>query len=101
METTLNFLETQTTEQFKNHMMVTKIDIKQNPKNGNIFFTYGSKTGMVAKKVADKLTGKDSKPMGVIMFSHVTGISQIDGSPIDCWMLHEEGHGNAPVLASF
>lgn len=99
MDTNLNFLETQTTEQFKNSQMVNKIDIKQNPKNGNIFFTYGSKTGMVASKVANKLLHQEA--LGVIMFSHVTGTSKVDGSPIDCWLLHEEGNGGAPVLASF
>ena len=99
MEERLNFLETQTTEQFKATQGVEKIYIKQNPKNNNIFMAYGTKTGMVSAKVVEKLT--KGQPVGTIMFSHVTGKSRTTGEPIDCWLLHEEGQGGAPVLASF
>ena len=86
MEANLLFNETLTVEQFKNHMNVSRIDVKQNPRTGKLFFTYGAKTGAVAVK------GIPQKPM----LSNVTGS---DGSSF--WLLHEEGQGGAPVLASF
>ena len=88
METKENFKswnETLTVEQFKAKELVNRIDVKQNPKTGKLFFTYGSKTGAVAIK------GVPSKPM----LSNVTGS---DGSSF--WLLHEEGQG-APTIASF
>lgn len=82
----LVFNETLTVEQFKSAQGVTRIDVKKNPKTGKLFFTYGAKTGAVAVK------GIPSHPM----LSNVTGS---DGSSF--WLLHEEGTGAAPVLASF
>lgn len=86
MEANLLFNETLTVEQFKAANNVSRIDVKQNPKTGKLFFTYGAKTGAVAVK------GIPQKPM----LSNVTGS---DGSSF--WLLHEEGEGGAPVLASF
>jgi hypothetical protein len=86
MEAKLSFNETLTVEQFKSQMNVSRIDVKKNPKTGKLFFTYGAKTGAVAVK------GIPAHPM----LSNVTGS---DGS--NFWLLHEEGHGGAPVLASF
>ena len=86
MEANLLFNETLTVEQFKAANNVSRIDVKQNPKTGKLFFTYGTKTGAVAVK------GIPQKPM----LSNVTGS---DGSSF--WLLHEEGEGGAPVLASF
>lgn len=89
----LNFVETLTVEQFKNKMMVESISVKKNPKKGgSIFMTYGSATGMVARKVASKIENR--QPLGILMISHVTS------GDTDCWMLHEEGQG-APTLATF
>ena len=85
MANNLIFNETLTVEQFKSQMQVSRIDVKKNPKTGKLFFTFGSKTGAVAVK------GIPAHPM----LSHVTGL---DGS---FWLLHEEGQGGAPVLASF
>lgn len=82
----LKFNETLTVEQFKAQMNVTRLEVKQNPHTGKLFFTFGSKTGAVASK------GIPSKPM----ISHVTGD---DGESF--WMLHEEGTGGAPTLATF
>ena len=82
----LTFYDTLTVEQFKAKMEVSRIDVKKNPKTGKLFFTYGAKTGAVAVK------GIPSNPM----LSNVTGS---DGS--NFWLLHEEGQGGAPVLASF
>lgn len=86
MEKNLQFNETLTVEQFKAANNVSRIDVKQNPKTSKLFFTYGSKTGAVAVK------GIPTNPM----LSNVTGS---DGSSF--WLLHEEGQGGAPVLASF
>ena len=86
MERNLTFNETLTVEQFKAAMNVSRIDVKQNPKTNKLFFTYGAKTGAVAVK------GIPQHPM----LSNVTGS---DGSSF--WLLHEEGQGGAPVLASF
>lgn len=86
MEKNLVFNETLTVEQFKAAQNVSRIDVKKNPNTGKLFFTFGSKTGAVAVK------GIPSHPM----LSNVTGS---DGSSF--WLLHEEGQGGAPVLASF
>ena len=86
MEGKLTFGETLTVEQFKASVKVSRVDVKKNPKTGRLFFTYGAKTGAVAVK------GIPQHPM----LSNVTGS---DGS--NFWLLHEEGQGGAPVLASF
>lgn len=91
MNNNLIFIETLTVEQFKRDQGVERIDVKQNPHTGKLFFTYGAKTGAVAAK------GIPNKPM----------LSYVQGEPTDTnadgkfWMLHEEGNGGAPVLASF
>ena len=82
----LVFNETLTVEQFKAEQRVSKIEVKKNPKTGKLFFTYGANTGAVAVK------GIPQHPM----LSNVTGN---DGS--NFWLLHEEGQGGAPVLATF
>lgn len=82
----LTFNETLTVEQFKSQMCVSRIDVRKNPNTGKLFFTYGSQTGAVSLK------GIPTHPM----LSNVTGS---DGSSF--WLLHEEGQGGAPVLASF
>lgn len=82
----LIFNETLTVEQFKAQMNVSRIDVKKNPKTGKLFFTYGAKTGAVAIK------GVPAHPM----LSHVTGS---DGEVF--WLLHEEGQGGAPTIATF
>lgn len=82
----LIFNETLTVEQFKSTMNVSRIDVKQNPKTGKLFFTYGAKTGAVSLK------GIPAHPM----LSNVTGD---DGETF--WLLHEEGQGGAPTLATF
>ena len=86
MEKNLVFNATLTVEQFKDKMHVSRIDVKRNPKTDKLFFTFGSSTGAVASK------GIPTNPM----FSNVT---TPDGDTF--WLLHEEGNGGAPVLASF
>lgn len=87
----LNFIETLTVEQFKRAQGVERVEVKQNPNTGKLFMTFGAKTGAVAAK------GIPQKPM----------ISLVQGEPTllnpdgKFYMLHEEGTGGAPVLATF
>ena len=86
MDNQLHFIETLTVEQFKSRMMVDKIQVKKNPKTNKLFFTFGAKTGAVAVK------GIPAHPM-------VSEVEAPDGSSF--YLLHEEGTGGAPVLATF
>ena len=86
MEAKLSFNETLTVEQFKSQMNVSRIDVKRNPHTGKLFFTYGSKTGAVAVK------GIPSNPM-------LSNVTTPEGDSF--WLLHEEGQGGAPTLATF
>lgn len=81
----LTFVETFTVEQFKAAQHVDKIQVKQNPKNNKLFFTFGAKVGAVAVK------GIPAHPM----------ISLVEGDEGAFYLLHEEGQGGAPVLATF
>ena len=91
MEKNLVFNETLTVEQFKAQMNVSRIDVKQNPKTGVMFFTYGAKVGAVSRK------GIPQNPM----ISHVKGDPTPENPSGEFYLLHEEGKGGAPVLASF
>lgn len=86
MEKNLIFNDTLTVEQFKSATNVSRIDVKRNPKTGKLFFTYGAKTGAVAVK------GIPAHPM-------LSNVTTPEGNTF--WLLHEEGQGGAPVLASF
>ena len=87
----LVFNETLTVEQFKEAMKVSRVDVKKNPNTGKLFFTFGAKTGAVASK------GIPQHPM----FSFVKGNPTPENPSGEFWLLHEEGTGGAPVLASF
>ena len=87
----LVFNETLTVEQFKEAMKVSRVDVKKNPNTGKLFFTFGAKTGAVAAK------GIPQHPM----FSFVKGDPTPENPSGEFWLLHEEGQGGAPVLASF
>ena len=87
----LVFNETLTVEQFKEAMKVSRIDVRKNPETGKLFFTFGAKTGAVAVK------GIPQHPM----FSFVKGDPTSQNPDGTFWLLHEEGQGGAPVLASF
>ena len=86
MANELKFRETMTVEQFKAAQRVDKIQVKQNPKTNKLFFTFGSKTGAVAVK------GIPAHPM-------ISEVETPDGDVF--FLLHEEGTGGAPVLATF
>ena len=81
----LKFLRTLTVEQFKLTMLVNSIKVKQSPKTGSLFFTYGGEVGAVSKK------GIPEHPV----LSEVIGS---DGTSF--WMLHEEAAG-LETLAEF
>lgn len=94
----LTFGETLTVEQFKEQVHVSRIDVKKNPKTGKLFFTYGAKTGAVAIK------GIPQRPMfsAVCPAGEVLDIAHAGERGCSTfWLLHEEGTGGAPVLASF
>ena len=86
MDNQLIFHGTMTIEQFKSRMKVDRIQVKQNPKNNNLFFTFGDKIGAVAVK------GIPAHPM-------ISEVETPDGEVF--YLLHEEGTGGAPVLATF
>lgn len=86
MTNNLTFNETLTVEQFKAQMHVNKLEVRKNPETNKLFFTYGAKTGAVATK------GIPSHPM-------LSNVTTPEGDSF--WLLHEEGQGGAPVLASF
>lgn len=86
MDNQLKFNETLTVEQFKAEQHVSKIQVRKNPKTNKLFFTFGAKTGAVAVK------GIPQHPM-------ISNVSTPEGGVF--WLLHEEGTGGAPVLATF
>ena len=82
----LKFIDTLTVEQFKAEKQVEKIQVKKNPHTGKLFFTFGAKTGAVAAK------GVPTHPM----------VSLVEGNGGEqFYLLHEEGTGGAPVIATF
>ena len=81
----LTFNRTLTVEQFKKSQLVDRLLIKKNPKNDNLFFTFGSSTGAVASK-------------GIPKFPMVSEVTTPEGDTF--WLLHEEGQG-APTIAEF
>lgn len=94
----LTFSDTLTIEQFKSKFMVSRIDVKKNPKTGSLFFTYGAKTGAVALK------GIPQHPMISIVHPEGDTLDMEHIGMKGCTtfaLLHEEGQGGAPVLASF
>jgi hypothetical protein len=96
-EKNLEFQESYTVEQFKAMQHLTedqKIQVKKNPKTEKLFFSWGpgkQQTGAVAK------AGVPKKPV----------ISKVKGDPTPentsgvFFLLHEEGEGGAPVIATF
>ena len=98
MEGRLTFGETLTVEQFKDLVKVSRIDVKKSPKTGKLFFTYGAKTGAVAVK------GIPQHPMFSLVCPEGDTLDAAHAGERECstfWLLHEEGQGGAPVLASF
>ena len=96
-ERNLEFQESYTVEQFKakvNLKADQPIQVKKNPNTEKLFFTWGpgkQQTGAVAK------AGVPKNPI----------ISKVKGDPTPenpsgvFFLLHEEGNGGAPVIATF
>lgn len=114
MAANLHFIETETVEQFKDSNNVSRIDVKQNPRTNKLFFTYGTKTGAVAVKgipehpmlslahptLEREPTDEERQYIGktVNIGGHNVADPRANGY---FYLLHEEGQGGAPVLASF
>lgn len=101
MDNNLQFHRTLTCEQFKAEKHINTIAVKQNPKSGKLFMTYGAATGAVRKD------GLPTKPMvslvtpeGVEPCFDETKIGFDEKCPT-FWLLHQEGEGGAPVVATF
>lgn len=93
-ERNLEFQQSYTVEQFKEMVHTSEIKVKKNQGTDKLFFTWGpgrEQTGAVAK------AGVPKKPV----------ISQVKGEPTQqnpsgvFFLLHEEGNGGAPVIATF
>ena len=98
MEGRLTFGDTLTVEQFKELVKVSRVDVKKSPKTGKLFFTYGAKTGAVAAK------GIPQHPMFSVVCPEGDTLDVAHAGERECstfWLLHEEGQGGAPTLASF
>lgn len=110
----LKFIETLTVEQFKNEAKVSRIDVKQNEVTNKLFFTYGARTGAVA------VNGVPKHPMFSLVNpelerepneeekKYIGQSVELNGKRVAhpkangyFYLLHEEGTGGAPVLASF
>lgn len=110
----LNFIKTRTVEQFKDAEKVSCIDVHQSSTTNKLFLTYGAKIGAVALKgipthpmlslvnpnIDREPTAEESLYIGVTI--------KVDGRTVShpkangfFWLLHEEGQGGAPVVASF
>lgn len=94
MEKNLEFQQSYTVEQFKAMQNTSEIKVKKNSETEKLFFTWGpgrDQTGAVAK------AGVPKKPV----------ISRVKGEPTPqnpsgvFFLLHEEGNGGAPVIATF
>ena len=86
MDNNLKFIDTLTVEQFKTQKLVKEIQVRKNPHTSKLFFTYGGKTGAVSTQ------GIPAHPM-------ISLVEDNEGEQF--YLLHEEGRGGAPVLATF
>ena len=81
----LKFIETMSVADFKTKMGVERIDVKQNPNTGKCF----CETGAVSERF---LKGNITKPVISQVCSPETGDM--------FYMLHQQGDGGAPTLAT-
>ena len=85
----LKFIETMSIAEFKTKMGVGRIDVKQNPNTGKCFFVYGCETGAVSERF---LKVDNTKPVNTQVCSPETGDM--------FYMLHQQGDGGVPTLAT-
>ena len=90
MESNLKFIETWEVAQFKARQGVEKLEVKQNPHTGKVFFVYGFETGPCCRKVEEGLL---TDPVVSQVCNAETGEMFM--------MLHQRGEGGAPTLAVF
>lgn len=111
---TLNFIETLTPEQFKAQTSSAKIEVKQNPHTGKLFFVAGNTGGKVSLKgvperpvislvheTLDRLPNSEEK-------QYIGRTVTVNGEKVSdprangfFFMLHNEGDGGAPTVATF
>lgn len=114
MSNNLNFIDTQTIEQFKKENSVKEIQVRQNPVSGKLFATYGAKTATISNKGIPthpmiSLVNETLDRMPTAEERMYIGKSvKIDGKTVShpdahgfFYLIHEEGQGGAPVLAKF
>ena len=89
MESNLKFIETWEVAQFKAQQGVEKLEVKQNPHTGKVFFVYGFETGACSKKVE---TGELTIPV-------ISEVCSADTGDIFL-LLHQKGEGGATTLAT-
>ena len=87
METTNSFRESLTVEQFKSATGVQSISIVRNPKNNNLFFTFGSKSGAISDSIKEEI--EKGKITSQVMLSLTTS-----DSGEDLWILHKKATSN-------
>lgn len=88
-ERNLEFQQSYTVEQFKAMVNTSELKVKKNQQTDKLFFTWGpgrEQTGAVAK------AGVPAKPV-------ISRVKGNDGAVF--FLLHEEGNGGAPVIATF
>ena len=110
----LHFIETRTVEQFKDDTKVAEIEVKQSPATSKLFFTYGANTGAVAAngipqhpmfslvhpELDREPTDEERRYIGKTVMLNGKRVAH-PGANGYFYLLHEEGHGSAPVLAKF
>ena len=90
MESNLKFIETWEVAQFKARQGVEKLEVKQDPHTGKVFFVYGCECGPCSRKVEEGLL---TDPVVSQVCNAETGEMFM--------MLHQRGEGGAPTLAVF
>lgn len=85
----LTFNASYTVEQFKAAQRADELKVKKNPHTDKLFFTWGPGRDQVGAVAS---AGVPANPI----ISSVTGD---DGATF--FLLHEEGNGGAPVVATF
>ena len=89
MESNLKFIKTWEVAQFKAQQGIEKLEVKQNPHTGKVFFVYGFETGACSRKVE---TGELTIPVISEVCSAETGDIFL--------LLHQKGEGGATTLAT-
>lgn len=87
--TKLEFLRTLTVEQFKAEMHADKLKVKRSKGSTKLYFTAGGVQGAVRKE------GVPTKPMVSWVKGDITERTP-DGK---FWLLHQEGEGDAEIIA--